>query len=171
MSDYRNALLLALSMNQPGRVLRIFENVEKAASKEHGIQSFTGSTAVDEVIRRLSREEIWQLLLNVRNWNATTKNSVTAQRVLHAILKLRTYDDIAPVDGEEHKSKPNPGGKGGQPRFEELLAGMIPYTERHINRLDRLIHESYVIDLVIGEMDSGVMADEMEIDESGRVQR
>ncbi len=158
MNDYRNALLLALSMNQPGRLLKIFQSAEQMAQDAAAVESLTGSPAIDEVVRTLTREELLQLLAHIRNWNANAKTSPTAQRVLYAILRLRPYGDIALTNGVEPRSLMD---KKDSPNLDELLSGLIPYTERHINRLDRLIHESYVIDLVIGEMDNGVVDEAM----------
>ena len=40
--------------------------------------------------------------------------------------------------------------------MRELLEALIPYTERHLARMERLVQESYVVDYVLGEMDDGL---------------
>jgi U3 small nucleolar RNA-associated protein 13 len=37
-----------------------------------------------------------------------------------------------------------------------MVDGLIPYTERHLARMERLVQESYMVDYVLGEMDDGM---------------
>ena len=49
--------------------------------------------------------------------------------------------------------------------LRELLDGLIPYSERHFARVDRLVQDSYVLDYVVGEMDGGMFGGEvMDVD-------
>ena len=49
--------------------------------------------------------------------------------------------------------------------LNELVQTLIPYTERHLARLERLVQDSYILDYVLGEMDGGLLLeDEMDID-------
>jgi len=41
--------------------------------------------------------------------------------------------------------------------LKELLDGLIPYTERHFARAEKMVQDSYVVDYVLNEMDSGVI--------------
>jgi U3 small nucleolar RNA-associated protein 13 len=46
-----------------------------------------------------------------------------------------------------------------------LLDGLIPYSERHFTRIDKLVQDSYMLDYVVGEMDGGLFGGEvMDID-------
>jgi U3 small nucleolar RNA-associated protein 13 len=40
---------------------------------------------------------------------------------------------------------------------------MIPYTERHLSRMDRLVQDSFVVDYILSEMDDG-MFDGQDVD-------
>ena len=61
------------------------------------------------------------------------------------------------------------GGKGAAP-LRELVEALVPYTERHLARMEKLVQESYIVDYLLGEMDDGRFADgeedegEMDID-------
>jgi len=55
-------------------------------------------------------------------------------------------------------------GKTGGTPLKELVDGLIPYTERHLSRMERLVQESYVVDYILGEMDDGMFDGELEDD-------
>lgn len=154
-------------MQQPGRLLSLFKSVRGGPDIEDQSKSFTGSSAVDEVIRTMSAEDLITLIKFVRDWNSNAKTSEVAQEILHAIVKLRSAEDImdifrpqATLTGEEQSTD----ARGG---LKEIVDGLIPYTERHLARMERLIQESYVVDFLLEEMDQGMLcggADLMEVD-------
>ncbi|KAF9650547.1 WD40 repeat-like protein [Thelephora ganbajun] len=169
LRDYRNAILLALAMQQPGRLLSLFKSVRGGLDIEglNWSKSFTGSSAVDEVIRAMSAEDTITLIKYVRDWNSNAKTSEIAQEILYAIVKLRSAEEImemfrpqTALTGTE-QSTDTAGG------LKEIVDGLIPYTERHLARMERLIQESYVVDFLLEEMDQGMLcggADLMEVD-------
>ncbi|KAJ7631251.1 U3 small nucleolar RNA-associated protein [Roridomyces roridus] len=157
LNDYRKAIQLALSMGQPGRLLSLFKDI-RAAAAESGAESasITGHASVDEVIRTLGGSDLAKLLRYVRDWNAVAKTSIVAQGVLLAIMKLRSagrheVKETAFLQGEDGGEK----GVGGT-ALKEMVEALIPYTERHLARMDRLVQESYIVDYVLGEMDDGM---------------
>lgn len=179
--DYRNAILLALSMDQPGRLLNLFKNLRAAGTDSlSDATSITGSASVDEVIKTLPHIELVRLLRHVRDWNASARTSGIAQTVLHAVLKLRTATDI--FEAFEASTAPPPHTPGDDDDDEEvrpvimqkdsftlkdLVDGLLPYTERHLSRADKMVQDSYVVDHVLGEMDMGMLGDDlMEVDVS-----
>ena len=169
LRDYRKAISLALAMQQPGRLLSLFKSVRGGLDIEGFNQSdsFTGSPAVDEVIRTMSADDLITLMKFVRDWNSNAKTSGVAQEVLYAIVKLRSADEIMEIfkpqtalAGTERPTDVTCG-------LKDIVDGLIPYTERHLNRMERLIEESYVVDFLLEEMDQGLLsggADLMEVD-------
>ncbi|KAJ8523283.1 hypothetical protein ONZ45_g255 [Pleurotus djamor] len=162
LNDYRKAIQLALVMEQPGRLLKLFKDVRLNAEDD---TSFTGSSSVDEVIRTLAGSDLAKLLRYVKTWNANAKTSDVAQTVLYAITKLRSADEIMGAFGDEINEAafvndgviPQSGAKGiGSSALQELIDGLIPYTERHLTRLEKLVQESYMIDYILSEMDGGM---------------
>jgi U3 small nucleolar RNA-associated protein 13 len=154
-------------MQQPGRLLSLFKSVRGGPDLEDRPKSFTGSAAVDEVIRTMSAEDLITLIKFVRSWNSNAKTSEVAQEILHAIVKLRSAEEImdmfrpqVTLTGEEQSTDAHGG-------LKEIVDGLIPYTERHLARMERLIQESYVVDFLLEEMDQGMLcggADLMEVD-------
>ncbi|KAI0783305.1 WD40 repeat-like protein [Abortiporus biennis] len=185
LHDYKNAILLALAMEQPGRLHTLFKNLPSttSTSTSSSSTSITGNLSVDEILRTLSSIDLTRLLTYVRDWNANAKTSVVAQRVLHAIVKLRPADDILGAFNsdnlmvahiEEGSSAENgPGGaKTGTTGLRDIVEGLIPYTERHLARMDKLLQESYVVDYLLGEMDDGMFGvdDDSNMDNVGEVE-
>lgn len=160
LNDYRNAILLALAMEQPARLLSLFKKIQ---SEDIVLgPSITGHPAVDEVIRTLSGPDLARLLRYVRDWNANAKNSGVAQRVLHAAMKLRTAEDIMGAFGEQTLLSAASGDNKGLSSVSELVDALLPYTERHLARMERLLQDSYVVEFILAEMDDGVFGDEFD---------
>jgi U3 small nucleolar RNA-associated protein 13 len=167
LHDYRQAISLALAMEQPGRLYSLFRDLNVSAieeiSAESSTPSITGHPSVDEVIRTMVGSELAKLLRYVRDWNARAKTSVVAQRVLHAVVTLRSAGDVMAAFGESDSvatvgfaddgEDPATPSQGGGTALKELVDGLIPYTERHLARMDRLLQESYVVDFLLSEMD------------------
>ncbi|PIL31471.1 transporter [Ganoderma sinense ZZ0214-1] len=182
LHDYRNAILLALSMAHPGRLHSLFAALP-SASDSPDAPSITGHAAVDEVLRTLPLIELARLLRYVRDWNANARTSTVAQRVLHAVVKLRPADDLArafdaataaPVldaDGTDAGAAfapPSVEGRGAT-ALKELIDALIPYTERHLTRMEKLLQDSYVVEHLLSEMDDGMFGELGDEDEDEEV--
>jgi Utp13 specific WD40 associated domain. len=154
-------------MEQPGRLLSLFKNIHTTLSESTSESSITGNHSVDEVIRTLEGSDLVKLLRYTRDWNANAKTSMVAQEVLFAIVKLRSADDVMKAFGDEageavfmrgegFEPKAKGAGKIGGTALKELVDSLIPYTERHLLRMERLVQESYMVDYILGEMDDGL---------------
>ncbi|SCV69910.1 BQ2448_1304 [Microbotryum intermedium] len=190
--DYSNAILLSLSMDQPKRLLKLLTEVRLAASED--LKSYTGSSQVDQVLQSLGDIDLRQLLLYVKDWNTNARTSEVAQGVLHAILKLHSAEkvlecldpqkpkeeddqdiDFGADDGDEdeivneEKRKERRRELAKKRRTEikagDLLQALIPYTERHLGRADKIVRESYIVEHLLGQMNSY----ELEADTAGAV--
>ena len=53
----------------------------------------------------------------------------------------------------------------GRTALKEIIDALIPYSERHLSRMERLVQDSYMIDYILGEMDGGVFDAEFSDDE------
>jgi U3 small nucleolar RNA-associated protein 13 len=167
LHDYKKAVQLALAMEQPGRLLSLFKDIRSSPTTVKvncGPPSITGHPSVDDVIRTLARSDLARLLRYVRNWNASAKTSNIAQDILYAIMKLRPAEDmvkafeVSAFLAESSGESGEPGAKtgGGTTELKELVESLIPYTERHLSRIERLVQESYVVDYILAEMDDGM---------------
>ena len=148
LQDYRRAIEVALSLGHPGRLLQLFREL-------NGDSGVTGSADVDRVLQELASTDLVRLLRYVRDWNTRASSAAVAQRVLHAIVKLRPAEDIGHAFGDAGTGEEKIG-------LHELVEGLIPYTERHLGRMERLVQESYVVDYVLREMDDGLVEDDDE---------
>ena len=167
-------------MNQPGRLLSLFTSLRASLSDpETASSSYTGSPEVDQVIATLPDIDLVRLLKMVRDWNANAKTSPVAQGILHCILRLRSAEQLVQVfervqsvknafalDAEETAEqegddKPKTRKQETLPALNELLEGLIPYSQRHFTRIDKLVQDSYALDYIVGEMDGGVFGAEL----------
>lgn len=167
MHDYRRAVELALAMQQPGRLLTLFREVRSAALEQESDTSVSGNNALDEVLRTLSSPDLSLLVRYIRDWNTNAKTSGVAQSVLYAILKLRPSEDVLEAFG--FNSPEAIGMKSSSSK--EVIDGLIPYTQRHLARLDRLVQESFIVDYILNEMDDGMFngtdGEPMDVDDPG----
>ncbi|KAJ2556893.1 U3 small nucleolar RNA-associated protein [Coemansia sp. RSA 1933] len=162
--DYRNAITLALSLNQPHRLMNILRDVMMAAEHPHSASSLAhampndasaedcailGTLSVDNVIGTLAPDQLERLLGYVRNWNTNGKFSRVAQATLYCVLTRYTSQTLLAL-----------------PSAKEIIASVQPYTERHFGRLDSLLTDSFIIDYTLNAMDA-VGHDYMDNDNSG----
>ena len=175
-------------MNQPRRLYQMFSTVYDERNDE---ESITGHKSVDLALKELDSYDLRKLMVHIRTWNANNKTSSVAQRVLHALLKLKSSKDIRngfedakkldlmkaadpsidantgeflphTIEGkEEEKRKIRTADENAS--LKEVIEGLIPYTERHFNRADRMVTESYIVDFIVQEMD-GMFGEIMEVD-------
>ena len=173
LHDYRRAIELALAMAQPGRLFKLFKEVSSKDGDRSGSDSdsLVGSPAVDEVLKTLSGPDLSRLLKYARDWNANAKTSTVAQTVLYAIFKLRPAEDVVKAFTDEIQiadpENESLTASKGSTALKEWIDGFIPYSERHLARLDKLVQDSYMVDFILSEMDGGVFdgeVDEMDVD-------
>jgi len=141
--SYRDAIALALQLNHPARLLALFARV--AASDPPDPGSLTGLRAVDDVLASLADDQIFLLLLRLRDWNANARSAPVAQRVLAAIV--RSYPAA-------RLSRLSVRGARGQRSLRDVLNALRVYTERHYKRMDELVDESYLVEYTLREMDA-----------------
>lgn len=168
--DYHNAILLALAMDRPGRLLSLFRSVRASAAEDKSTanKTITGHPAVDHVLKTLPLPSLAKLLTHVRIWNASAHTSSIAQTLLHAVLKFRPAEEIA--DAFESATLDEKCGVTSQTSLQDLIEGILPYTERHLMRVEKLVQDSWVVDFVLGEMDGGLfeeakLIDAMDVDQ------
>jgi U3 small nucleolar RNA-associated protein 13 len=165
--NYREAIVLALQLNHPKRLLDLFTRVLESENKDEG--SLTGVKGVDEVLGSLSEEQLWKLLLRCRDWNANARTSHVSQRILHTLFRLYPKEKFmqlrrkrapkAPVVEEDELAQ----GMGAlevkekvkkNENIKDVLEGLKSYTERHYGRLEKMAEERWVLLWTLQQMDS-----------------
>ncbi|EMC91256.1 hypothetical protein BAUCODRAFT_39412 [Baudoinia panamericana UAMH 10762] len=165
-SNYREAIVLALQLNHPKRLLDLFTAV---VNSPHESGSFTGKKDVDQVIASLSDSQLWSLLRRVRDWNANGRTHNVAQHILYAILRLvprerlvhlrdrrrkavATSEDEL-VDGMAELSTTREGAAAKKESVKDVVDALKSYTQRHYERLERVSEERFVLLWALQQMD------------------
>lgn len=90
--NYREAIVLALHLNHPKRLLDLFTSVIDNPTPDP--QSLTGKIEVDQILASLSQSQLWNLILRIRDWNANARTHHIAQRLLYAIYRLHEKEKL-----------------------------------------------------------------------------
>jgi U3 small nucleolar RNA-associated protein 13 len=141
--NYREAITLAIQMDQPGRLFSLFKTVVE--TEQPDADSLTGLAAVDEVLAHLSDEQLYKLLIRLRDWNTNVRSAPVAQKILWAIVKSYPAARLAGL-----KPKGKIGAKGS---LKDVVDAIKAYSERHYKRVEELVDESYLLDFTLREMD------------------
>ncbi|KAH7032955.1 WD40-repeat-containing domain protein [Microdochium trichocladiopsis] len=141
--SYREAITLALQLNHPGRLLSLFTTVINTKTPDAG--SLTGLVAVDQVLATLSDEQLFLLLLRLRDWNTNARTAPVAQRILWALVRSYPASKFSTLSVK---------GARGQKSLKEVLNALKVYTERHYKRIEELVDESFLVEYTLKEMDS-----------------
>lgn len=140
---YREAIVMALQLNHPRKLQSLFERVVNTKTPDAG--SFSGLKAVDEALGALSDEQLFLLLLRLRDWNTNARTATMAQRILWTLVKSYPASRLSNLSVK---------GAQGQKSLKEVLNALKVYTERHYKRMEELVEESYLVEYTLQEMDS-----------------
>ncbi|RSL85012.1 hypothetical protein CEP52_016261 [Fusarium oligoseptatum] len=140
--SFREAITLALQLNHPGRLLSLFTSVMTTSNPDKG--SLSGLKAVDEVLGSLSDEQIFLLLLRLRDWNTNARTAPVAQRILLTLIRSYPASKFSNLSVK---------GAQGQKSLKDVLHAIRVYTERHYKRTEELVDESYLVEYTLQEMD------------------
>lgn len=156
--NYEKALDVALELDKPNQVLRVrnvyflvyahpiavfssspllcsqvlIEVVEKDTKNGRGIETLQKHAV------KWSPDRLKQMLKYCREWNTRARNSHVAMLVVRAVVTTIPAAKLA----TSYEGIP------------EILAGISPYAERHFDRLDRMVGDSYLLDFTLASMGS-----------------
>ncbi|KAI7746055.1 hypothetical protein M8C21_003731 [Ambrosia artemisiifolia] len=125
-ANYIKAIHLAFELRRPHKLFELFGDLCRSEDAKNQVK-----TALDA----LSMDEYRLLLEYVREWNTKPKLCHIAQFVL-----LQVFSILSPTEIVEMK------GVG------ELLEGLIPYSQRHYSRIDRLERSIFLLDYTLNGM-------------------
>lgn len=152
---YREAIILALQLNHPGRLLSLFTSaIDATEDAEENPDSLTGNPDIDAVLRSLDLDNLHLLLIRLRDWNTNARTSRVSQRILYALFK--SYPPSTFVELSTRRSTLPGQKKDTTSGMKDILDALAAYTERHYRRIEELVDESYLVEWVLGEMDGGV---------------
>ncbi|RHY33893.1 hypothetical protein DYB32_003281, partial [Aphanomyces invadans] len=130
-NDYMQAIQLAFDIQHPFRLMQILRDVKEGPKGQMpNVPTAAASHAVyDHVVQQLSNDQLCKLLEWIRDWNTNAKHSEVTQLLVSSLLRVVPPSRWAKI---EHAGK--------------MLDGLIAYTERHFQRMERMLQKSYLVD-------------------------
>ncbi|XP_074454376.1 transducin beta-like protein 3 [Larus michahellis] len=119
---YLKALGLAISLDRPHTVLMVIKAILKETD---------GRKHLEENIVRLRKDQKEAVLAFLVTWNTNSRNCHEAQAVIETLLKHEAPDSLLQYSG-----------------IKSAVESLLPYTERHFQRLSRLLQASMFIDFM-----------------------
>lgn len=140
-----DAVQIAFELGHPNRLLQILRDLlEGPRHRDEPVlpggapinpDVFVPEDIFAQVITSLDDEQLKTLLDWVRDWNTNAKHSAICQVLISSMLrelppaKLKTLDNMG-----------------------KTLEALIAYSERHFQRIDRMLQKSYLVDFSIVSM-------------------
>ncbi|XP_069762489.1 transducin beta-like protein 3 isoform X1 [Narcine bancroftii] len=140
---YLKALGLAISLDHPQTVLSVIKAL---------LSECNGQENLESTLLKLRQDQKESLLKFCMVWNTNSKNCHEAQYVIQILLRNETPEHLLQYNG-----------------IKAALEGLVPYTERHFQRISRLLQASMFLDYMWQNMRlTGKSSDpeEMEVEPS-----
>lgn len=134
--QFAKAVALALTLEQPLRTLNVLKDI---------LVEENGKEELSKTLRDLRDDQVDIILRFLCNWNTNAKHSHVSQTVLSMILKQHS-----------------PTWLTDRPEMRERIEALLPYTERHFERMNRLLQQSMFVDYT---WDAMKLSSSSEIDE------
>jgi U3 small nucleolar RNA-associated protein 13 len=150
---YTEAALLALRLERPRQLLQIFSQLFAVAASRgaavdpladfiQGLQAGSSNGSDDDDDER--RQLVARLFKYVTSWNANSRHSLVAQRVLHSLMSTFTPSQLVAALGKA--------------TLQRTLDALLPYSDRHFHRINTLLRKTYLVDLVLSDMHAALTA-------------
>lgn len=122
---YLKALGLAISLDQPHTVLQVIKVIQQSEESQQ----------LKKTILKLRQDQKESLLRFCAVWNTNARNCLHAQAVIQVLLTHLSPEELLTFQGARTH-----------------LEGLIPYTERHMQRIGRLLQASMFLDYMWQKM-------------------
>ncbi|XP_043945053.1 transducin beta-like protein 3 [Protopterus annectens] len=119
---YLKALGLAISLDQPYTALTVIKAL---------LGEVDGKVALENTLMKLRQDQKEAVLRYSSVWNTNSRNCHEAQAVIEVFLKHEIPETLLKFGG-----------------IKAALEGLIPYTERHFQRIGRLLQASMFVDFM-----------------------
>lgn len=142
--QYVKALGVAISLDQPHTALRVIREIRQ---REDGVQE------LEKTLLKLRKDQKESVLRYCTVWNTNSRSCLDAQAVLKVLLT-----HLSPEEMLQFQSA------------HTHLQALVPYTERHMQRINRLLQASMFLDYmwqkmrITGAMDSVNMQEDEDDD-------
>eukprot|EP00644_Phytophthora_capsici_P000017 jgi/Phyca11/13487/fgenesh1_pg.PHYCAscaffold_4_\ len=142
-----DAVQLAFELNHPNRMLQIFRDLLEGprhkdqptlpGGKPIDPDNFAPEDIFAPVVLSLEDEQLTTLMEWLRDWNTNARNTGVCQVLVSTILRELPPSRIKALEGAA-----------------KTVEALIAYSERHFQRIDRMLQKSYLVDFSIVTMKS-----------------
>ncbi|OWZ19994.1 U3 small nucleolar RNA-associated protein [Phytophthora megakarya] len=142
-----DAVQLAFELNHPNRMLQILRDLlEGPRHKDQPVlpggkpidpDNFSPENIFVPVVHSLEDEQLTTLMEWLRDWNTNARNTSVCQVLVSTILRELPPSRLKSLDG-----------------VSKTVEALIAYSERHFQRIDRMLQKSYLVDFSIVTMKS-----------------
>ena len=94
--------------------------------------------------------------MRIRQYSISSSPLWDPQRATLTLSVVAASVDV--VSGVDGAIAPPAEGRGAT-ALKEILDALIPYTERHLTRMEKLLQDSYVVEHLLSEMDDGMFGE------------
>ncbi|KAJ7358996.1 Transducin (beta)-like 3 [Desmophyllum pertusum] len=119
-NKYLEAIGLAITLEQPFRVMNIMKDILLV---ENGTEELT------KAVKSLREDQLDVILRFLVEWNTNSKNCHIAQTVLTIILKHNSPYELM-----------------NRKNMKDTVEGLLPYSEKHFQRMSRLLQQMEFIE-------------------------
>jgi len=126
--DFKNALLLALHLQQPFRLFALLNEHTR------GLSFVEAQTRMRALFDTLPADKLDRILVYIRDWNTSFKRAALAQIVLNVLLRMPARTEL--------------------PSLQETCKALLPYSQRHYDHVQELASSAYLVDFVLHHMDN-----------------
>uniref|UniRef100_A0A8C5GPD4 U3 small nucleolar RNA-associated protein 13 C-terminal domain-containing protein n=1 Tax=Gouania willdenowi TaxID=441366 RepID=A0A8C5GPD4_GOUWI len=128
---YLKALGLAIALDQPQTVLTVIKAIRQGENT---------CELLEKTVLKLRTDQKESLLRYCAMWNTNARNCLDAQGVLQVLLKHLPPEELLQFQGARTH-----------------LEGLIPYTERHMQRIGNLLQASMFLNYMWQKMRGGAL--------------
>lgn len=130
--DWSNAFLLALTLDHS---MRLYNVIKSSIETNDDKDSIIGSFSLENTISLLDDGQLVKLFKKIRDWNVNLKFFEISQKLLNVVLNNFAVDKLTEVPG-----------------LMKIMESIIPYNERHYNRIEEMVEQTYVLDYTVEQM-------------------
>ena len=121
-----------MELNHANKVLGIFISILEDASISPGASHLE---VILHYLKLLNDEQHEKMLVYLKEWNTNSKYSYVCHIVLSALTTIKSSETLI-----------------ASKVLTENLDGLIAYSERHFQRINRLFESSYILEYVAGQI-------------------
>ena len=128
--EFLRAALRAIELDRPFQLRTTLEAMLAAGLPNQDLPALVAALKPAQLLR------LWEL---ARDWNTHARNAALAQSMLEALIQA----DVVPL---------------AQPaKARQVLDPLLAYGERHLQRIDRLVKDSFLFEHALACIDNGVV--------------